>query len=390
MRNVFLNRFDEILVVNIKSKNIEKLLNNIYKLNINIFNLEKISYKEINIEILQKDLNKIKKLSVLNKINVIEYKGKLKVTNNIKHNKILLFSLGIGLLLLMILTNIIFKIEVIHTSSDLKEFLYNELEENGIRAYQFKKSYKKLQQIKNNIIDDNKDKIEWLEIERVGTKYIIRLEERKLVENSEDYIYQDIIAKRDAVIKRINASSGVIIHQVNDYVKKGDIIISGKIYLYDTLKGYTKATGEVYGEVWYKTSIEYPIINNIKHETGNVSTVYSINILNKRITVGKSFKNSNINKKIIFKNNILPFSISKDNEYEVKIIDGIYSEGEAVLSAKKYAERKVKEMLDKDEYIISDKVLNYRVNSNTIYMDIFYKIYSNIGENKEIIIEEGE
>ena len=44
----------------------------------------------------------------------------------------------------------------------------------------------------------------------------------------------------------------------------------------------------------------------------------------------------------------------------------------------------MEEFLDEDEYIISDKVLNYRVNSNTIYMDVFYKIYENITGIKEI------
>jgi len=47
-------------------------------------------------------------------------------------------------------------------------------------------------------------------------------------------------------------------------------------------------------------------------------------------------------------------------------------------------------MLKEDEYIISDKVLKYSVNSNTIYMDVFYKVYSNIAGAREIIIEEGE
>jgi hypothetical protein len=137
-------------------------------------------------------------------------------------------------------------------------------------------------------------------------------------------------------------------------------------------------------------SIEYPIINNIKMETGNISKSYSINIFNKRIVLGNKYENSSINKKYIFKNNILPLSISKDIEYELEIISGIYSEGEALLNTKRYAREKIIEMLDNDEYIISDKVLNYRVNSNTIYMNIFYKIYSNIGESKEIFIEEGE
>ena len=42
------------------------------------------------------------------------------------------------------------------------------------------------------------------------------------------------------------------------------------------------------------------------------------------------------------------------------------------------------EMLEKDEYIINDKVLNYRVDSNIIYLDMFYKVYSNITGTKRL------
>ena len=47
----------------------------------------------------------------------------------------------------------------------------------------------------------------------------------------------------------------------------------------------------------------------------------------------------------------------------------------------------MKELLDEDEYIISYKVLKYSSNSNTIYMDIFYKIYANITSVRRIDIE---
>ena len=69
----------------------------------------------------------------------------------------------------------------------------------------------------------------------------------------------------------------VKVKEVNEYVKKGETVISGSIYLNEELKENVKAMGEVYGEVWYKLSVEYPIINDLKEETGNKKTVYSIN-----------------------------------------------------------------------------------------------------------------
>ena len=392
MENVFLNRFNNIIVLSVKTKNVDRFLTNLYKLNIDIFKVDVVSYREIIVEIYEKDLNKVKKLSILNKIEVIDYKGIKDKKNKFKFNKTLIFSLCFGLSVLIFLSNIIFSIEVVHTSSEIRTFIMNELKENGIKTLQFKKSFSELEKIKNNILDNNKDKLEWLEINRIGTKYVIKLEERKINNYVEDYKYQDIIATFDAVIKKIIARSGVKVKEVNEYVKKGETIISGSIYLNEELKENVKAMGEVYGEVWYKLSVEYPIINDFKEETGNKKTVYSINFFdNSFILFNKNnYKNSYIKKDILLRNNIIPISFSKDTIYEQNVISGIYTEGEALLNARDYAKEKIKEMLDEDEYIISDKVLKYSVNSNTIYMDIFYKIYANITGRKEIVIEEGE
>ena len=47
MKNIFLNKFENVVQISIKTQNLERLLNNIYKLNIDILNLEVLNYKEI-------------------------------------------------------------------------------------------------------------------------------------------------------------------------------------------------------------------------------------------------------------------------------------------------------------------------------------------------------
>lgn len=392
MENRFLYKFNNVIVLKVKTKNMDRFLTNLYKLNIDIFNVNVVSFKEVIVEVYEKDLNKIKKLSILNKIEITDYKGKIRGKKKVLFNKTLLSALLIGFIILFTLSNIIFNIEVVHTSSEVREFIIEELKENGINKLQFKKSFNKLFEIKNKILENNKDKLEWLEIDRVGTKYVVKLEERRLNSIKTDYKYQDIVATHDAVIKKIIATSGVKVKEVNEYVKKGDTIISGSIYLNEELKKNTKALGEIYGEVWYKISVEYPVINVEKIETGNKKEVISINFFNNNFILfnNNPYKSSTVKRKYLLKNNILPISISKDTIYELDDHTGIYVEGEAVMNAKDYGRRKIEETLKSDEYIISEKVLNYHLNSNTIYIDIFYKIYKNITGTKEIIIEEGE
>ena len=380
---------NNIVILKVKTRNVNRFLSKLYKSNIDIYRVDVLNYKEVIVEINAFDINKVKKISLLNKIDVIDYKGSIKRRRILLFNKTLVLSLILGLILLLFLTNVIFSIEVNHSSSKLREYIISELNKNGIHRLQLRKSYYELEKIKNKILEDNKDKIEWLEINRIGTKYIIKVEDRIINNLSTDYKYQDIIALKDGVIKKIYAESGVKVKEVNEYVKKGETIISGNIYLNDELKSMVKATGSVYAEVWYKLSIEYPLINALKEETGSSYNTYSINIFSNSFSSKNKYKNSNIVKKTIIKNNIIPISITKDTIYELKPISGIYTEGEAIMNAKEYGKKKIEDMLKENEYIISDKVLKLEVNSNTIYMDIFYKVMENITGVKEIQEQKG-
>ena len=380
---------NSIVILRVKTRNVRLFLNKLYKLNIDIYRVEVLNFKEVIVEINNIDINKVKKISLLNKIDIIDYRGSIKRKKLLFFNKTLMLSLILGLLLLIFLTNVIFSIEVNHSSSKLREYIISELNKNGIHRLQLRKSYYELEKIKNKILDDNKDKIEWLEINRIGTKYIIKVEDRVINNLSTDYKYQDIIALKDGVIKKIYSESGVKVREINEYVKKGDTIISGSIYLNDKLKSMVKAEGSVYAEVWYKLSIEYPLINDLKEETGSSYNTYSINIFSNSYSKKNKYKNSNIIKKNIIKNNIIPISITKDTIYELKPITGIYTEGEAIMNAKSYGIKKMQDILKENEYIISDKVLKLEVNRNTIYMDIFYKVMENITGVKEIQEQKG-
>lgn len=377
------------IIISVKTKKIDHFLKKLYKLNIEILNLYKKSYNEIIFEINEKDLSKIKKLTLFNKIEIKGYNGIKNRINIIEKNKVLFFSIIFGIIFLNFLSNIVFDININHTSNDVKTYMTDELKKYGIKRLSMKKSFDELNEIKEKILNENKDKLEWIEIVEDGTKYIVNVEERKINNYVSDYKYQNIVANNDATIIKILAENGEVVKKINEQVKKGDTIISGEIYLNDKLMGKVKANGTVYGEVWYNLTIEYPIIDAYKEETGNISEYYSINFLNFKFDLLKkeSYKNSYINQNYILKNNIFPIGLSFNKEYELNIYSGIYTEGEAVINAKKYAKDKMLKMLDEDEYIIDDKVLKYSLNSNTIYMDVFFKVYKNITAVKEIIEE---
>ena len=107
--------------------------------------------------------------------------------------------------MIVFLSNIIFDVKVIHTDNEIRNFLITELEKYGLKKYKFKKSYQEIQEIKNSILNEYQDKIEWLEIEESGTSYIVRLESRIIPNNEVNNNKQNVVASKSAVIKKIIA-----------------------------------------------------------------------------------------------------------------------------------------------------------------------------------------
>ena len=66
-------------------------------------------------------------------------------------------------------------------------------------------------------------------------KYIIRCEERKIKKINKESGYRNIVAKKDAYITKIISTKGVNLVRSGEYVKKGDVLISGEIKLYEKI-----------------------------------------------------------------------------------------------------------------------------------------------------------
>jgi len=290
------------------------------------------------------------------------------------------------MLFLYFITNMVFSIEVVTNDSKMSETLKNELNEYGIKKYNFKKNYNEIQNIKKEILSKYKNELEWIEIENIGTKYIIRYEPR-IINNIENNIpLRNIIASKDAVISDMSISNGQIIKNINSYVKKGDIIVSGYIDLNGSVKDTVGADGIVYGETWYEIKITYPYNYYENYETGKEKNVPVIKFLSTEIELFNfnKYKTKNVKDSILIKNNILPIWFSIQQQRETKVIDENYTEEELVKRAIEYSKKKLEEKLDKDEYVKSHKILEETKNTDSITLNIFFSVIENITEYQEI------
>lgn len=369
----------------IVGKNPKRFLDNLISLKISLYDV-KLTDKELIIVVDLDDYDKILKLKTSYKIKIIDYYGLVKYQGILKKYNVFFICLIIGLVLIKVLSSIIFDIDIEHPKSEIRELVLADLEEFGISKYHFKVSYDEKEKIIKKILHKETDRLEWLEIDSIGTKYVVKVEERIKNDPKIDNTTQHIVAKKDAMILQIQASSGEIKVSKNDYVKKGDILISGFITKDEEIKKKVKAVGTVYGEVWYQAEITLPkVYKEIKY-TKNSKKRFQVKFLSHDFLLFdfkpyKTYESSNIT---LLENRLLPMSFNYSKVKETKEITKRYTGTKGEKEALKLAEKNLKKKLGVNDSIISKKVLKKTEKDSKIIIDIFFKVKEDITDTVNI------
>lgn len=381
MRNRYLERLDEQVKIKIVGRNIHNFLKRMMKRKIQMIQVIPISYREVHVILKYSEYKKLIQYRSIYEISILEARGRLKLKENIRKNYILLFWLVMGCFLIFFLSHVIFDVEVIHQDKEIRKLLIEELSHYGIHPYTLKKSYDQLEQIEDQILEENKDKLEWIEIIEYGTKYTVRVEERKIHQESDEFQYQSIVSKKNAVLVEVDAIRGEKVKTVHDYVKKGDTVISGWITLPNNSRVKTMALGKVLGEVWYSVNIDYPFVYQETNFTGKSKTVYVLHFFNKRFSLFDfdEYKSFQTKDKVLFASNFLDLRFTREKQYEVVVKDEVYTEDIAKNKAIDYIKDKM--MKDNPDIVevLEVKILSSFSDEDSIQFKLFVRTKENIG-----------
>jgi len=158
-----------------------------------------------------------------------------------------------------------------------------------------------------------------------------------------------------------------------------------------TGKKYVHSVGEIEAKVWYTKTINVPLKETKRNQTGNTEKKYSIKFNNFKINFHKrlsNFENYDTmyeTKKIkLFTDYYLPIEIIKTINNEVELEEKIYSLEEA----KKVGIEKLEEEFQKQEIPtenIQNKHINTKENENEIEVELIYEVLEKIGSEEKII-----
>ena len=320
------------------------------------------------------------------KCHIVKYYGKKNIVNIYENNKYVLLSLIISFMLLFLLCNTIFDIKINSDDKDIVNIINDSLKDNGIDVYKRKVSFNTLNSIKNKILEDNKDTLEWIEIREKGCIYYIDVTPRVKSNNNVDNTSpSDIVAEKDGVIKHIVVHRGSKVIDNGDYVKKGDVLISGNIIKNENVIDKVHSEGVIYAETWKTVNISIPF-KRIDYVYKKTINHYYLDIFGHKFTIsGKYDSDNTINKKsIVLDKPYLFFKLYKEEKKIYDYNEVILNKEEAYNEALNRSIDIINKKLSSDEYIISKKVLKKEVKRSKINLEVFFKVYEKIGVTSEI------
>lgn len=362
------------IYIKCKTRNQNRILVKLYKNKINVYDVVK-KENAIYLKVLASDYEKIKEQIVTAKFYYISDSGFYRMKKKITPLK--LFAVVLFLFFTNFFSHVIVKVNVIHSNKEIRELVTKALDNEGIQVWSIKKEYASLQAIKEKILNQYKDRLEWLEIENVGMMYVVRIEERIINRFEEENEYCHIVASKSGIIDSVTSTKGEILVHEGQYVKEGDILISGEIKFNEEVKNNVCANGSVYAEVWYETHVSLPVEYITKEKTGKKRWNLSFESDSGKYKILRSrLQTFETESKVLF--HFFNFTFYLDTEYETIETKNKYDLETGTNVALTLADQKIQTKFKEKEKIKLQKVLKNSINDSTIDVDVFYSVIENI------------
>lgn len=312
------------------------------------------------------------------------------ILNKYKKRKIFVGILVVASILIAIMANFVWNIEITGNENISKEEILLALQEEGLKTGTYKGN------LDTNLVIQNirlkRNDIAWVGITIKGTNAEVEIKESTQAPNiiPQDE-YCNIIADKDCMITKINAQNGTAAVEVGDIVKVGDVLVNG--YLEGKYTGirYVHAIADIEAKVWYSKKEKINLNQQVPTETGNTEEKYSLIINNFKINFYKTlskFENYdtiNESKRLkLFSNFYLPIEIVKTINKEYVIEDVTYTEQELIEISKQRIEEELKSQIQNQENIINEHVNTY-VNDGYIEIEVIYEVLETIGVEDRIV-----
>lgn len=398
MKNQWMEFILGNVTMKVSGKGIERFLNVLSRNGLYIWNVKRHGTETITFKMRLVDAKNIRYYARKTecKISFLRRSGGPFVLNRLLKNSGFLAGAGIFMAIILILSNMIWGVDIKGAKPATEYKIRQELDKMGVKVGKLQFMTENVEGIQRRLTDSIKD-LTWVGVELKGTTFHLQVVEKNEPNKPKTYSPQNLIAKKKAIITGYYIEEGQKVIDKNDYVEKGQLLVSGEIGQEGENPKLVAARGEVWGETWYKSHVELPFKTNFKVYNGKQQQKYAISIGKLEIPIwgfGKpkfrKYETESTAHKIHFLKWELPISIVTKTLREREELTRDYSPQEAEKIALEMARKEIKTHLDEDAKIKDEKILQKTVKNGKVILDIHFSVIENIAVGQPISKETHE
>ncbi|MEI5905797.1 sporulation protein YqfD [Bacillus spongiae] len=392
LKNQWMTFMTGKIIVKVTGKGIERLINILIRREISIWNVKRVGTEAVIFTFALQDLHRFRHAVRKSecKVTFLFGRGIPFMWKRTKKNSGFMIGAGLFIFTIMLLSNMVWDIEVNGASPETEHTLKKALTEMGIRAGSFQFLIPDAEYIQEELTM-KMDNITWVGVELKGTTFHFQVVEKTAPDEKEMAGPQHLVATKAAVVSKIFVEEGKAEVKVHEYVKKGQILVSGLIGKEEQLKAIS-AKGEILGETWYTSTVTVPLETEFDVLTGEEKKNYSIQLGDISIPIWgfskpeySNYQEEETSKHIKFLKWQLPIAVDSRSYKESEAITRIYTKKDATKAALELAREDLLSTLPQDVKILNEKVLHAKEENGKVKVNIHFKVLENIAIGQPII-----
>lgn len=392
MKNQWLNFYTGSVVVKITGQGLERSINNLTRNGLFIWNVRRQGVQSITFKIKLNDVHKFRIYMRGSgcRVEFLQREGAPFFLKKMFKNSGLLIGACMFAIIILVLSNMIWGITINGADPATEYKIRKELDKIGIKTGKFQWFVDNVEGIQRHL-SNQIEEITWVGVELNGTTYHLQVVEKNEPEPPEYLSPQHLVAKKKAVIVDMFVEEGKEVVDIHDSVAEGQLLVSGLIGK-EGENIPVPAKGKVWGETWYRTDVELPIKSTFQVYNGNERRKIYMKAGNFSLPVWgfekieyKQYDRESNEKTIRFLKWKLPISFVNETIREKEQETRIYSQDEAIETAREMARADIKSHLDEDASIKGEKVLHQAIDNGKVKISVHFQIIENIAQGQPII-----
>jgi len=381
--------------VTVRGRIPEAFINRCVKESIAIWDIERVGDREIVCSLMLKDIRRIKPILKATDCR-IHFEGRSGLPFLIRR---LLSRTGIliGILfafaLIFILSNMVWRIDVSGADPVVEKQIRSALKKMNVHVGSLTFFLPSLETIEDELLGQIK-KATWIGVSKDGTTYHVDIVQKELPPREKETGPRDLIATKEAKIRRIFVEKGVAVVEPDQVVEPGQLLVSGSIGNEDNPK-FVAAKGKVMGETWYRSDVSVPLKTAYTTMTGDIYRKHQLKVFGWSLPIwgfkSHPYKEAHVDREIkpfhfLFWD--LPVSYERITYRKTDSTHRQLTMDEALAIGKETAANQLLQKLSEDARVLAIDIRKRFVENGELHLNLLMTVEEDITKPRVIIPSE--